>query len=163
FAFSGLLVGFTVGAFTHNKPSTANTNPTTVNTNHTIPTLSPTPTPSPTATVVVLGCPDLETSTSGSAATPVYSATIQAKDKTGEDANKKCNIPLEKLVTADNITCRIWLSQGNDPNVDLTNDPTTHLQHPDTLNQPFPHEVQGALIFDPTTQTETQLCVKGAS
>ena len=38
FAFSGLMVGFTVGALAHTKPTSNNTNLPQVNNNHTAPT-----------------------------------------------------------------------------------------------------------------------------
>lgn len=164
FAFSGLMVGFTVGAFTHNRQSANSGNPTIVASNHTPPT--PTPAPSPTATVVLLGCPTLTNIPSNASGTQQYTANIQAEDKTGTN-NGVCNIPQEKPVTADGITCRIWVeSQDNDPNTELRTDPQaqTLLQNPATFNQQsFPHEKPGALNFDPGTPTEAQPCVKGAA
>ena len=152
FAFSGLMVGFTVGAFSHFKSSPNQTNQTPVAANHITPTTIPTP--SPTPLVVLLGFPNLTVSpTPNPDGTQTYSVSIQAIDK---------NTP-NKLVTADGITCRIWLvSQDNNPNTDLSND-SAQLQHPDTFDQQFPHEVQGALIFNPATTNETQQCVKGVA
>lgn len=161
FAFSGLMVGFTVGAFAHNRQSANNSNQTIVDTNHSTPTPTPTPLPSPTTTVILLGCPILTNPPSNTNGTQQYTASIQVEDKTGTTANGGCNVPQEKPITADGITCRIWLvTQDNDPNTDLRND-ATQLQHPETFNQPFPHEIPNALIFEPTTQAETQPCVNG--
>lgn len=164
FAFSGLMVGFTVGALVHsNKPSTNNLNQTGLI--HT----TPTPTLPPTATAVPfihLGCPEftLSNPTTNPDGTLGFSATIQAKDKNGGN----CNIAQENSITADGITSRIWLvPQGDDPQTD----PGTHfidsaadqLQHPEKFNQPFPEEIPNALVFNPTTTTEAQTSIQGAA
>jgi hypothetical protein len=153
FAFSGLMVGFTVGAFSHFKPYPNATNQAPVAANHITPTSIPTP--SPTPLVVRLGVPDLtvSNSTANPDGTQTYNVSIQAKDQNNT-----------AKVTADGITCRIWLvATDNDPNADLRND-AAQLQHPETFSQQqFPHEVQGALTFNPTTTGETQQCVQGAA
>lgn len=153
FAFSGLMVGFTVGAFSHFKPSLNNANQTPVAANHITPTAIPTP--SPTTLVIRLGSPQLTVSNPkpNPDGTQTYSVSIQATDPNNS----------AKPVTAEGITCRIWLvSQDNNPNADLSND-AAQLQHPETFNQQFPHEVQGALTFNPPTTGETQQCVKGTA
>lgn len=148
FALSGLMVGFTVGAFVRpakqpgnnaNQSNLATTTSTAIST-----------TPTPIITAVPLAPPNLTLT-----GTQTYTATIQAVDK--NDTNK--------MVTADGITCRIWLvPQGNDPN----NAPGTKLTadilaHPENFNQPFPQEVQNALVFSPSTVTETQPCMQGSA
>jgi hypothetical protein len=164
FAFSGLMVGFAVGAFARTaNSSTDNQNPIVAK--RTTPT--PTPTPVPTAPVVIrLGCPDLPSPTisTNPDGTLVYSVTITAKDKTGADSNGACHVPLEKTITANGITCRIWLVPTQDVNVtdDLIKD-TDQLRHIETFNKPFPHEIQGALVFDPATPNGTQPCVQGSA
>ncbi len=158
FAFSGLMVGFTVGALVRPaKPPTNNTNQT--NLTHTTPT--PTPRPTPTAPVVIhLGPPDFKLAgpTLNPDGTQTYSATIQARD----------NATPVKPITTNDITCRIWLvPQGDDP----PNDPGIHfltsaadqLQHIDKLNEPFPQEIPNALTFDPATQNEVQPCAQGTT
>jgi hypothetical protein len=152
FAFSGLMVGFTVGALVRPaKPSTNNTNQTNVV------STTPTPTPRPTPTVpptTHLTFPDLKLSgpTLNPDGTQTYSVSIQAKDKAA---------PTKPL---NDITCRIWLVPAQDANVkeDLSKD-TDQLQHTDTFNQPFPHEIENALILDPTTPNQTQLCQQGSA
>ncbi len=153
FAFSGLMVGFTVGALVRPaKPSTNNTNQ--ANLTHTTPT--PTSRPAPTTPVGIhLGPPDFKLSgpTLNPDGTQTYNATIQAKDKADQ----------QKPITVDGIICRIWLvpAQANVTD-DLTHD-TDQLQHTDTFNQPFPEEIQNALIFDPATPSETQPCAQGSA
>jgi hypothetical protein len=151
FALSGLMVGFTVGAFVRPAKQPTN-NPNQANLATTTSTTIASPTAA-TTTFIPLGFPNLTISPSDG--TQTYSVTIQAVDK--NDANK--------LITADGITCRIWLvPQGDDPKhapgTQLTND---LLQHPENFNQPFPQEVQNALIFNPSTITETQPCVQGSA
>jgi hypothetical protein len=156
FAFSGLMVGFTVGAFAHIRSSTNNANPTAVVANHITPTVTPTTPPTPI--VVRLGFPDLivPNPTLNPDGTQLYSVSIQAKDKDNK----------AQLVKADGITCRLWLVPQGD---DVANDPGTHflttakdqLEHPENLNQKFPQEIQNALVFNPATQSEVQPCVQG--
>jgi hypothetical protein len=160
FAFSGLMVGFTVGALAHNKKSTNNANQTPIIANHITPTPAPTQTPTIT-TFIALGPPNppvLSQTANANGTTPTYTGTIQAKDKADQT----------KLITADGITCRLWLvPQGANPETD----PGTHflttaadqLQHVDHLAQPFPQEIQNGLVFDPSTPTEVQPCVKGTA
>jgi hypothetical protein len=153
FAFSGIMVGFTVGAFARfARPPATDQNQTNI-TNHTTPT--PTPTPSPTNPVVIhLGPPELTapnpTNRNG---TLVYSESIRAKDKAGST----------KPVTADGITCRIWLVPGEANVTDDLNHNLDQLRHPETFNQPFPREVPNALVFEPSTLSETQPCVQGSA
>ena len=163
FAFSGLMVGFTVGAFTRpEKPSTNNLNQTNL-----IPTPTPTFPPTPTVEPFIhLGCPEftLSSPTTNPDGTIGYSSSVQAKDKTGGN----CNIAQEKPITADGIIGRIWLvPQDDDPQTDpgthFLDTATDQLQHLEKLNQPFPQEIEDALIFDPTTTTQTQPCIQGAA
>jgi hypothetical protein len=150
FAVSGLMVGFTVGAFVRPaKQPTNNGNQTNLAT--TTSTTTPTTPTAITTTNIPMAPPSLTLSPPDG--TQTYSVTMQAVDK--NDANK--------LITVDGITCRIWLvPQGNDPNpTPGTQLPNDLLQHPENFNQPFPQEVQNALIFNPPTVTETQPCVQG--
>jgi len=165
FALSGLMVGFTVGALAR-TPQSSNNNQNSANlTTHTTPTSKPTPTPNAPISIR-LGCPNFSYTnpTTNPDGTFVYNATIQAEDKTGTDANGTCHLALEKPITADGITCRIWLVPAQLENVttDLSND-KNQLQDPTTFNQPFPHEIQNALLFDPTTPNQVQTCKQGSA
>src|SRR5262249_8211675 len=113
-----------------------------------------------TPIIVRLGFPDLTVPnpTLNPDGTQTYSVSIQAKDK-----NNKA-----QPIKADGITCRLWLVPQGD---DTANDPGTHflttakdqLEHPENLNQKFPQEIQGALVFNPATQSEVQPCVQGSA
>jgi hypothetical protein len=150
FAFSGLMVGFTVGVLVRPaKPPTNNTNQ--INSANTTPTPKPRATPTAIATIH-LGPPELRVPfVLNPDGVQTYSATIQAKD----------NASPAKPMTTNDITCRIWLVPAKTNVTDDLNNNRDQLQHVDTFNQPFPHEVQNALIFDPTTPNQTQLCQQG--
>jgi hypothetical protein len=164
FAFSGLMVGFAVGAFVRPaKPSTGNIpNQTQIIVNHITPTTTPDPTPT-TAVFIHLGCPAFTnfSSTTNANGMIEYSVALQARDKTGE-VGEQCNVRQEKPITDNGVTCRIWLVSAQTVNVtdDLRND-TNQLQNTNTFNQQFPHEIQNGLTFNPSTLTETQPCAQG--
>jgi hypothetical protein len=164
FAFSGLVTGFTFGTFIRPSKSTANnSNPIPITTNHTTPT--PTSTPQPTTQVPIkLGCPALTVQPTSTTPTIVYNVALQAKDKSGYSTNG-CNLDAEQSITADGITCRIWLVQDDPKNPHAISDQlskdSTQLQHTDLFSQLFPGEIPNALILDPSTPTETQACAKG--
>jgi hypothetical protein len=153
-----ILVGGSLFLITNNifwSNSTKNANVTNITT--------PTPTPIPSTTSILsvpLAPPDLIilNLTLNPDGTQTYNVNIQAKDK---------NDPT-KPITADGITCRLWLvPQGADPQTD----PGTHflttaadqLQHVEKLNRPFPQEIPNALLFDPPTTSEIQPCVQGSA
>jgi hypothetical protein len=154
FALSGLMVGFTVGAFSRSTgPSTNNTNQKNLAARTT-----PTPTTTqvtPTPVFIYQGPPDLSLlPTPNPDGTLTYSATIQAKDKGN---------PGKPITTVDGITARIWLVPADTNVNDELNHDTDQLQHPEKFNQPFPKEVPNALVFNPATLTETQACVQGSA
>ena len=126
-------------------------------------TAAATPTAEP---FIHIGCPEftLSSPTTNPDGTIGYSSSVQAKDKTGGN----CNIAQEKPITADGIIGRIWLvPQDDDPQTDpgthFLDTATDQLQHPEKLSQPFPQEIENALIFDPATTTQTQPCIQGAA
>jgi hypothetical protein len=161
FALSGFVVGFAFGAFT--RPQGDATQPTAQN--HDIPIVSqktpPTPLPTPQLQLPSLGCPDVEANVSQMVADgkTAYGATIQAKDKTGNQGDKCPDIAQEKPVVADGITCKIWLTKAQDSSGDLIKD-ASQLQHVDQLNNPSPNEIPSGLIFDPNTP-QVQPCKQG--
>ncbi len=160
FALSGFMIGFAFGAFTRPK---ANILPPTTQ-NHDIPVVAqkapPTPSPTP-QTQQSLGCPDVEANFPQMVAdgqTP-YAATVQAKDRTGNQGNSCQNIELEKPLVIDGITCKIWLIKAQNPSGDLSSR-ASQLQHVDQLSSPFPNEIQPGLTFDPSTP-QVQSCQQG--
>ncbi len=165
FALSGLMVGFAVGAFTHPKQSGPQNNSGTGQGATSITTQGATPSPTPTQQKVPLGCPDVTTD-AASATTPAvadgnttYTATVQAKDKTGYQPNDKCPTsangdPIGNSLTTNGITCRIWLVKSSDGAKDVD----THMNDVKTVDdfqKPFPHELQNALILDGTNQVQS--------
>ncbi len=161
FALSGLMVGFAFGAFVRPKGETPPSNTQ----NHNIPVISqkniPTPSPTPQAQPPSLGCPDVEAGLSQMLADgqTTYDATIQAKDKTGDQGDKCPDIAIEKPVVVDGITCKIWLTKAQDSSGDLSSH-SSQLQHVDQLSSPSPDEIQPGLIFDPSTP-QVQPCKQG--
>ncbi|HWS82687.1 MAG TPA: hypothetical protein VN207_00340, partial [Ktedonobacteraceae bacterium] len=161
FALSGFVVGFAFGTFTRPQGETTQS----AIQNHDIPVVSQktssTPPPTPQPQVPSLGCPDVEANVSQMVADGkiAYEATIQAKDKTGNQGDKCPDIAQEKPVVADGITCKIWLTKAQDSSGDLSND-SSQLQHVDQLNNPSPNEIPSGLIFDPNTP-QVQPCKQG--
>ncbi len=160
FALSGLMVGFAVGVFARPKQSAS----PNVTQHNTIPVIghTPTSTPTPGSQVVPLGCPSIDkasslyqNNTQAADGATVYTLSIQARDKS---SGKGCD-DNNKPVTADGITCRLWLMKQSEDPLKLPDD---HLHDINTLNNPLPDnkEITGALAFDPTTP-ETQPCNKG--
>jgi hypothetical protein len=153
FALSGLMVGFTVGAFS--RPTKPPTNATNQNGPFTRTTPTPTATQAPPTPIFIYqGPPDLGLSTTPNPdGTLTYNATIQAKDK----ANPA------KPSTADGIIARIWLVPAQANVTDDLNHDIDQLQHPEKFDQPFPKEVPNALVFNSPTLTEAQACVQGSA
>ena len=153
FALSGLIIGFAFGAFVHFSPAkTANstTNITTIQQK-----TGNTPVVTKKVHVVPLGFPSLQSYTYSEVAggTTVYSATLQATDKS--KGNSWGN-----PVHASGITCKLWLvhhfAKG------ALNIPLSALQNIQSLQNPITGQVNGraypevsALNFDGTSQTQT--------
>ena len=145
FAISGLISGFSVGAFIHPKSAPTDTGlatqpPTTQQT----PTASKTP---HTQHPFVLGEPQIVNYTYAEAANNSSSYTF-----TGQVVNSSGH-PVYK----DGITCKIWLTKnGNTPAVINAND-FQWLKTIATIQGPSPQEVVGGLNFS-TATPQTQLC-----
>jgi hypothetical protein len=60
-------------------------------------------------------------------------------------------------VHASGITCKIWLTKNGNVSPNITEN---RLQSISTLDQPFPKEAQGSLIFTSATP-QTQMCKNG--
>lgn len=161
FALSGFMGGFAFGAFVISKDVA--TKPTTQN--HDIPVItqkaSLTPSPTPQPVQLSLGCPDVEANASQMLADSqtTYNATVQTKDKTGDQGNTCTNIALEKPLVIDGVTCKIWLTKAQDPSGELSGD-LSQLQHIDQLSEPSPNEIESGITFDATTP-QVQPCKQG--
>jgi hypothetical protein len=173
FAISGLMVGFAVGAVMRPPQSNANANdglaqvsPTAQVTQTTKTT--PTATQAPTQDID-LGCPAIPTAPSGTAApdnVTDYEMSVQATDKTNYDpnGNKSCQYangkPAGNNVTIDGLTCKIWVSSSTSGST--YQDHIRSLSTTAALSQPFPDELQNALMFDGSTP-QMQTCNKGTA
>jgi len=162
FALSGAILGFAVGAFTHQHSSQPTTNISGNNKKQTPVVVAKTPKATTTTvanTALPIGCPAINAGVdvTGTA----YTVTLQTMDKTGV-VNGKCKIELEKPVTANGITCRIWLENAKDGNPNPMIDAADEARFKDLANltSPFPHEISNGLVFDSTT-SQTQTCAKG--
>jgi hypothetical protein len=137
FAFSGLISGFAVGAFIHPKaPSTGSSGSSTKP-----PLVQKTQTPVSTTTIqpTKLGYPIIDQAdyfekVDGST---LYTLSAYAVDQAKDPGHGN-------PVHAPGITCRLWLTK--DGNVS-SNIPADRLRSIGTLQEPFPKEIPGALIF----------------
>ncbi|MBV8822436.1 MAG: hypothetical protein JO123_06565 [Ktedonobacteraceae bacterium] len=153
FAFSGLLIGFAVGALAHQHTptQTANSNQNT----HPLITQAQAPTQTTTTQTLQLGCPLIGSFNAAEIAngTASYNLSAQARDKSGGACGSG------NAVHAPGITCKLWLTADDHINQTLKGITPSRLAKIDTLAQPMPNEVENALLFDPATP-QTQLCDK---
>ncbi len=162
FALAGAILGFSVGALTHTPHSTPNSqaNNNAAANKATKPAIAtPTISPTPTALPQQLGCPN---PTLGSPLTGsfTYVFTLQVMDPTGTK-NKQCHLELEKPITSNGVTCRIWLTKANSNGTpQIGEDDQAEFQDIAHLTKPLPHEVVNGLQFDSATP-QTQPCVNG--
>jgi hypothetical protein len=147
FALAGLLSGFAVGAFVRpNKttpialPNQLSNLPKTKIKKTSITTTVP-------VQIIPLGEPVIDTYQFSEIANGSTTYTF-----TGHVVDKQ-NAP----VRASGITCKIWLTKNGNVNPNITED---RLQSVSTLDQPFPKEAQGDLLFASATP-QTQMCASG--
>ena len=146
FALSGMISGFSLGAFGSSKTA----QPATVTPKRTtIVQKNQTHTPTVTVKPIPLGYPVIDQASSPELAdgTTVYTFSAHAVDRSIDRSHGK---PIHRF----GITCRLWLMPitQNPGNI-----PAGRLQSPETLqSSPLPGEVTG-LIFDATTP-QTQPC-----
>ncbi len=149
FALSGLVSGFAVGAFVHPGTGTnANTGPGTT----TVAQNTKTSVSTGTLTPVKLGWPVFNlpiTYIQKADATTPYIINIQVVDqsKSPEKGNP---------VLAPGITCKIWLTKDGNINDEIQANDNQRLKSVDTIDEPFPGEIPGALNFDPSTPQTQQ-------
>src|SRR5581483_11554 len=153
FALTGFIAGFGVGALARPaKQTPIAAQPTTAP----IASQKTTPTPAPATQAMPLGCPDIQQATLSEVAdgTTTYTVSAQAKDKsTGHGCDQN-----NKPITAQGITCRLWLIKGSIDPQDLSfNDNPANVNN---LTNPFQHEVTGVLQFDNTTP-QVEPCNQG--
>ncbi len=147
FALSGLISGFAVGAFVHLKPATGTTHNTGSGTKP-IAQNTRTPVITSTLTPVKLGWPVFQqpfTFRQIANGTTFYTVTIQVVDRSIDASHGN-------PVHATGITCKIWLTKDANVSGNIQTGNDGRLKSVDTINQPFPGEIVGALNFDPSTQ-----------
>jgi hypothetical protein len=152
FALSGLITGFAFGAFVHFSPaktSNATNNITTIQQK----TGSATPIVTRKANPIPLGVPSTLSSSYIETAdgSTVYNVKTQVTDQANGVATQG------KALQASGITCKLWLTK--DKNVtDMLKENNYQIPKSVTaLQQPFPDEVQGGLVFANNTP-QTQMC-----
>src|SRR5579859_2241236 len=155
FAFSGLLIGFTVGAYTRAPHTTQ----LVTKGNTGVVAGQGATTPSPTAGIniaaVGVGCPIINTVQSSEMAdgTTAYTFTAQVVDK-GNDPSP-CGKNGKPLYAAD-LMCKVWLTQDVDSLKTLIKNKA--IFKPDNLPNAFPAEEQGTLVFDGGNSQQLQPC-----
>lgn len=163
FALAGAILGFSIGALTRHSTATSQTNNSSNNSTtkkSTRPAIAKTvpPNQTPAVAAVPLGCPSPNIGTPLSS-TFTYQFTLQVMDKTGTTGTS-CNLSLEKPITSDGVTCRIWLTKAEQNQPEVTADDIAKFQHIADVTSPLPHEIVNGLAFDSTTP-QTQSCKNG--
>ena len=151
FALSGLITGFAFGAFVHFAPPKTS-NPTTGTTS----IVQKSGDTTPTATKIVqpavpLGWPEIIPSayTQIADGSTSYSVKVQVTDQSKGQA-------IGKAIQASGITCKIWLTNKPTINTVLKANNNAIPRSINTLQQPFPDEAQGGLVF--STDAQAQMC-----
>jgi len=146
FALSGLISGFAVGAFvrprlgTGTPPTGSGTAPIGQNTKTPVTTI--TSSPKKLGWPVFMQSPNLRQIANGAT---TYTVTIQVVDQSIDPGHGN-------PVHVSGISCKIWLTKESNISEIIQADNDARLKSVDTLNEPFPGEMAGALIFDPATQ-----------
>jgi len=146
FALSGLISGFSVGAFIH--PKLTSTGPGTSATQPPIAQQTPVAgkTPHPQRPFV-LGEPKIVD----------YTYTEVANNSTSYTFTGQVENSLDRPVLKSGITCKIWLTQNGNTVSVINADNFKRLKEIATIQDPFPQEVVGGLMF-PAATPQTQLC-----
>ncbi len=150
FALSGLMTGFATGAFTRFKQSQPHGNNNKTNQpgkTVTTPVHTQTPqlTQTPSIEVLGLGCPGIVGYTPQEIQNGSYKFQTQMLDKSSgcQNGGQPLHVP--------GITCRLWLTKDNNFGANI---PYDRIKSVTTLQDAFPKEEQGALIFNGTTQVQ---------
>ncbi len=146
FALSGLISGFSVGAFIHPKLPSAGTGISTTQPPiaQQTPVTSKTPHPQ---RPFVLGEPQIVnyTYTEVADSNTLYTFTGQVVNSSGHPVYKE------------GITCKIWLTKNGNKTSVINADNFKRLREIATIQNPFPQEVSGGLTFSAATP-QTQFC-----
>ena len=151
FAFSGLISGFAVGAFVHPKAQTATGTGTDSTGSKSTPVAHNTPTQGTTAVaehinlnepVIPRGSYSYVQTADGSSNYTISALIIN-----------KNNTPIQ----ATDVTCKLWLTKEGDVNSILRANDYALLRSNDTIQQPFPKEIDGALNYVAPSQ-QVQSC-----
>jgi hypothetical protein len=151
FAFSGLLIGFAVGALAHQHTPTQMAQ--SKQNAHQLITQIQAPTQTATIQAVELGCPLIGSYNTSEVAngSVSYKLSAQVRDKSGGPCGSG------NPVHAAGITCKLWLTADDHINQTLKAITPSRLAKIDTLAQPMPNEVENGLLFD-TATPQTQVC-----
>lgn len=146
FALSGLLSGFAVGAFIRPKITAFNNfglGGTTVEQRN------GTSTPTTSTKPKLLGFPviDQVTTVERADGSTTYTFSAHAVDQSIDKGHGYA-------IHASGITCKLWLMKQSDSPADI---PQSNFQSVDTISNPVPGEISGALNFD-TATPQTQPC-----
>jgi hypothetical protein len=146
FALSGLMIGFAVGAFTRPQQTSLST----PRQQTTAPAVGKTPTAVPTQVtqIIALGYPVIANISTAEIADGATSYTFSA-----HPVDQSIDQGHGKQVHASNITCKIWLMKDDNPLATLRG-ANGRFHAIDTIAQPMPNEVQNALLFDGSQQTQ---------
>lgn len=141
FAIAGLISGFAVGAFIHPKTSSTGISGLSVKP----PVAQKTQTPVSTTTVqpTKLGYPVIDQADYFEKAdgSTLYTLSAYAVDQAKDPGHGN-------PIHASGITCRLWLTKNGNVN---SNMPSDRLRSIDTLQESFPKEIPGALVFASNT------------
>ncbi|MBV9231620.1 MAG: hypothetical protein JOZ18_20085 [Chloroflexi bacterium] len=146
FALSGLMIGFAVGAFARPQQTSLST----PRQQQTAPATGKTPTAAPTqaAQIIALGYPVITNISYTEIADGATSYMFSA-----HPVDQSIDQGHGKPVHASNITCKLWLMKDEHPIATLLA-ASSRFHAIDTIAQPMPNEVQNALLFDGTQQTQ---------
>jgi hypothetical protein len=156
FALSGLMMGFAVGAFTRphkQTPAKQATMPTAIAKQPT-----PKPTTAPTIDVAAVGiaCPiiNLSSAVQNADGNTNYTLSAEIQDQSTSKNNPIPGCGSGKDLHAAGLTCKIWLARSQDS---LRNLSSKNFSPVSNLQNPFPGEEQGALLFT-GNQQQVQPC-----
>ncbi|HLH62365.1 MAG TPA: hypothetical protein VKV20_11835 [Ktedonobacteraceae bacterium] len=151
FAFAGLISGFAAGAFIHPKTGTTTGNSGS-HTGQAAPQKTQTAASTKTIHPSPIYWPQILQEPPGAEKADGTTAYILSIQVVSETKDQKAGPPIH----AAGITCKMWLTKNSNVNNDLKMDNYKRLKAVDTLSQPLPGEIAGALNFnDNSSQVQT--------
>ena len=142
FALSGLISGFAVGAFIH--PRTQSTGNSGSSTKPPVVQKTQTPTTTSTPGVVELGEPVITLED--------YTSPEIADDTTGYTFSTLIVDKSNKAIHASDVTCKLWLTKNDNVTPLLSANNYDIPKAINSIQQPFPEEIQNGLTFTTTQQ-----------